>query len=296
MPRGFSFFSEEYMRTKCYDGYLVKTMDPVVFLMPYIMPRRCDSECKVNMELDLTNTTKFIKEHRDDIPGLTLYHMVFAAVVRACALNPEINRFITKNRLYQRKHVRISMMIKKHLAVDGRETCIYPTFEVTDSLAEIVKKTNTMAEEALAKMDDDSNSFDKLTGILCKVPPFIVGGFVKLMMFLDRNGWLPKALVDMQPFHSGFFVTNVGSIGLPNIYHHLYEFGTTSMFLGIGTKETVQKVNAAGDSKITRTINIKAVVDDRICDGFSYSCAFKTLKKCFEHPEILLEGYKKDKQ
>ena len=277
---------------RCYDGYLVQKLDPVVFLMPYIMPRRTDSETKIDLRLDLTHVERFIKEHRESIPGLTLYHIVFATIVRAAAITPEINRFIAGNRIYQRRTVRISMMIKKHLEVNGRESTIFPVFETTDSLAEIVRKTNALAEEAMAQLDDDSNGFDRFISLLYSVPPFILRGFIGFMMLLDRHGMLPEKLTQLQPFHSGFFVTNVGSIGLPVIYHHLYEFGTTSMFVSIGRKETVRELTQSGKVRTYRILPIRGVVDDRICDGFTYSCAFKTISKCFRNPEILLEGYK----
>ena len=276
---------------RCYDGYLVRKLDPVVFLMPYIMPRRTDSESKVDLKLDLTEVEEFIRKYRQEIPGLTLYHVVFATIVRAAAATPEINRFIAGNRIYQRRTVRISMMIKKHLEVNGRESTIFPVFETTDSLAEIVRKTNELAEEAMAKLDDDSNSFDRFMSLLYAVPPVFLRAFIGFMMFLDRHGKLPKKLADLQPFHSGFFVTNVGSIGLPVIYHHLYEFGTTSMFVSIGRKELVRELRANGSVRTFKTLPLRAVVDDRICDGFTYACAFKTMQKCFKHPEILLQGY-----
>lgn len=292
MKRGEEMFGKE---KKCYDGYLVKKLDPVVLLMPYIMPRRTDSESKVDLRLDLTKVEQFVREHHEDIPGLTLYHVVFATIVRAAAETPEINRFIAGNRIYQRRTVRISMMIKKHLEVNGRESTIFPVFNTTDTLAEIVQKTNTLAEEALAQLDDDSNGFDRFVSLLYAVPPFLLRGFIGFMMFLDRYGKLPKKLCDLQPFHSGFFVTNVGSIGLPVIYHHLYEFGTTSMFVSIGKKERVNEVLPNGHVRRYKILPLRAVVDDRICDGFTYACAFKTMEKCFKHPEILLEGYKEEK-
>ena len=128
-------------------------------------------------------------------------------------------------------------------------------------------------------------------GILYAVPPFILRGFVKFLMFLDRYGKLPEVLVNLQPFHSAFFVTNVGSIGLPVIYHHLYEFGTTSGFASIGKKETVTSISPKGVIKTTRVLPMKLVLDGRICDGYTYSCAFRTIRKCFEHPEWLMESY-----
>ena len=262
---------------KCYDGYLVKKLDPVVLLMPYIMPRRTDSESKVDLRLDLTKVEQFVREHHEDIPGLTLYHVVFATIVRAAAETPEINRFIAGNRIYQRRTVRISMMIKKHLEVNGRESTIFPVFNTTDTLAEIVQKTNTLAEEALAQLDDDSNGFDRFVSLLYAVPPFLLRGFIGFMMFLDRYGKLPKKLCDLQPFHSGFFVTNVGSIGLPVIYHHLYEFGTTSMFVSIGKKEL--KMGIRGSATCELIFENCEVPKENLLGqlGKGFSIAMKTL-------------------
>lgn len=276
-----------------YDGTMVRGLDPVTLLSPYIMPRRTDSQVLVDLKLDLTNVEAFIRKHKEDIPGLTLYHIVFASIIRACATTPQINRFIARNRVFQRKDVRISMMVKKTLSVDSDEDTISPTFSTSESLAEIVQKINSEAEKALNAMGSDNNTgFDKLTSILEKVPAPLLKIFINFMMYLDRRGRLPKALVDMQPFHCGFFVTNVGSIGLPVICHHLYEFGTCSCFVGIGAKENVNELKRDGTLKSYRVLPLKVTLDSRICDGFTYSMALRTIKRCFAHPEILLEGYK----
>lgn len=277
---------------KCYDGYLVTKLDPVVFMMPYVMPRKTDSEVKIDLRLELDKVEKFIREkRRDGMKDLTLYHFVFAALVRAASITPEINRFIAGSRIYQREQVRISMVIKKELHMAGKETTIFPTFEKTDTLEQIVNKIKVVSDEAILNTQDNSNDFDKLTSILYRIPPSLLRTAIGFLMFLDRHGKLPKFLVNLQPFHSGFFVTNVGSIGLPVIYHHLYEFGTTSGFLSIGKKEHVNYVNSKGEVKTKRILPVKFVLDSRICDGYTYSCAFRTIKKCFEHPEWLLESY-----
>lgn len=279
-------------KKKCYDGYLVEGLDPVVFLMPYIMPRRTDSEVKVDLRMDLTKIEHFIKEQRtNNIPELTLYHFIFAALTRAALVTPEINRFIARHRIYQREQVRISMIVKKELAIDGKESSIFPIFNADDSLNDIVRKINEKTEEAFENLKDDSNDFDRLTKILYKIPTWVLSVLIGSLHFLDRHGWLPKKLVNLQPFHSGFFVTNVGSIGLPVIYHHLYQFGTTSGFLALGKKETETVINSKGQTKTRRILPIKMVLDGRICDGFTYSTAMRTISKCFNHPEILLESY-----
>ena len=276
---------------KCYDGYLVKGLDPVVFLMPHVMPRKTDSEVMTDLQFDLEKVENFIREQKKgDIPELTLYHFVFAALVRAAFEYPQINRFITGRRIYERRHVKVSMTVKKKLSLDGVESQIFPTFEKTDSLKDMVEKIHKAAEEAL-QQEEESNGFDKLIAILMKIPPSIIGAFVRFMLYLDRHGWLPKVFLDLQPFHSSFFVTNVGSIGLPVLYHHLYEFGTCSGFLAMGRKENILKVNAEGQVEKRKVLPIRFVGDSRICDGYAYSCAFRSMSKSFEHPERLLKSY-----
>lgn len=277
---------------KCYDGYLVKSLDPVVFLMPYIMPRRTDSEVFADLKFDLSKVEEFIRvQRKNGIPDLTLYHFVFAALARAAFEYPQINRFITKNRIYERDHVRVSMVIKKTFELEGKESSIFPVFEKSDTLKDMVEKIQKLADEAMADRHGDSNRFDNLTGILYSIPPFIVRGFIRLMFWMDRHGWLPKSLVNTQPFHSSFFVSNVGSIGLPVIYHHLYEFGTCSGFVTMGRKETVIRLNRDGEPEKKKVLPIKFVADARICDGYSYSCAFRAISKCFDNPEILLKSF-----
>ena len=101
-------------------------------------------------------------------------------------------------------------------------------------------------------------------------------------------GMMPKVINRASPFHSSVFVTNVGSIGLNSIYHHLYEFGTTSIFLAIGKKEVVRELQSDGTVIRKNVINTRFVLDERICDGFYFATAIKHFKKLMKKPELLL--------
>ena len=279
------------MRKKVYDGTLVKALDPVVFLMPFIMPRRCDSQVFVNLDLELTKVEPFIREQRANIPDLTLYHFVFAALARAAFTVPQINRFIVDGGIYQRNDVKVSMMVKKELAIDGKESAIFPVIEPTDTLEDVVRKCQDLANEAFADLKGDSNSFDGLMKVLNAAPSFFTKAFVHAMFWMDGHGRLPKSLRQIQPFHSSFFVSNVGSIGLPVIYHHLYQFGTVSGFVCMGQKEWKLTMDRHGEVHKTKVLPITFLADSRICDGYSYSCAFRAIRKCFDRPEMLLSSF-----
>ena len=76
---------------------------------------------------------------------------------------------------------------------------------------------------------------------------------------------------------------------IPSIFHHIYEFGTISIFGAIGSKETVHELDRNGQLRRKTYLNMKFVVDERICDGFIYALGFKHIKSGISKPEQLME-------
>ena len=65
------------------DGFLVRNLDPMGKLIPFIMKSKSDSWVLFEDRIDITHTQDFLHTMRKtDLPGLTLYHIIFAAVVR----------------------------------------------------------------------------------------------------------------------------------------------------------------------------------------------------------------------
>ena len=110
--------------------------------------------------------------------------------------------------------------------------------------------------------------------------------FLKL---LDYFGLLPRFLTKLSPFHGSMFITNMGSLGMPPIFHHLYDFGNLPVFIAMGAKRTEYRMNKDGDVEKHRLLDFTVTCDERICDGHYYATAFKTLQKYLENPELLLE-------
>ena len=109
---------------------------------------------------------------------------------------------------------------------------------------------------------------------------------VKIRRIMDRYGFLPGYLLDASPFHTSMFITNMASIGMPSVHHHIYNFGTTSLFwsLGVPEKEFVLK-----DGKIERQryIPLGAVIDERIAEGAVFAKMTARLKYYLSNPELL---------
>ncbi|MEE0944001.1 MAG: 2-oxo acid dehydrogenase subunit E2 [Clostridia bacterium] len=273
-----------------YDGYRVRVKDPLFDVIPHIMRSRLDSQVFFEEQIDITGIREFIVENRKDIPNLSMYHLMVAALIRTMVQRPRLNRFVSGRKIYARSYIRASLAVKKSRDIDAEESIVMPEFEPTDTLADIARKFNEEVFEA-KRQDDDSkgNNTDVLVFLVNLLPGFLKKFLVWMVRNLDAIGMMPKVINRASPFHSSVFVTNVGSIGLNSIYHHLYEFGTTSIFLAIGKKEVVKELNSDGTVKSKNVINTRFVLDERICDGYYFASSIKLFKNYMKKPELLLD-------
>lgn len=270
-----------------YDGYRVKKVDPFFLLIPNIMYTRVDSQVYFSDEVEISALEKFVREHGEtDIPGLKLYHVMIAAMIRMISQKPYLNRFIMHSKIFARNNITISMSIKRGTGDDALTTVVKPEFEPTDTLYDVVRKFNEAVDEN-RKAESENDTDNTAVGI-GSLPAFLVRWVVRFMYFLDKRGWLPKIINKASPFHTSMFLTNMGSLGIRPIYHHIYEFGTTSVFVGMGKKETTYETQADGTLLKTRKIGIKVVADERICDGNYYATSMRSLARYLRSPEKLL--------
>ncbi|HPF56596.1 MAG TPA: 2-oxo acid dehydrogenase subunit E2 [Clostridiales bacterium] len=269
-----------------YDGWRVKPADPVMDLVPYVLRTRIDSQVLFEEEISIEKLEDFIKQHAQEIPGLSIMYILIAAMVRLISQRPYLNRFIVHNKLYAHNTIKVSVAIKRGLSDKGGEALIKPEFEPDDTLAEIARK---IEEEIVAtKPTDAENDTDKTAKILGKIPSWIKRPFVNLMYRLDSHGMMPKAIAEASPWHTSAFLTNIGSLGIDSVYHHLYEFGTCSLFLAMGKKNRETVRNEDGTERKEKTMRLRMVTDERICDGHYYAVSMRYYKKILLKPEQLL--------
>jgi len=251
------------------------------------MPQRSDA-CNTYADMfDITKTDPFCRQKvREGKTNFSFLHIMIAAYVRAISQRPALNRFVSGQKIYARKDIQIVMAIKKTMTIDAPDTIIKVRFEPDDTVDEIYEKFNKVVTEVTSKPDDKS-SFDKLNRVLAFIPGLFCRWTVKFLNFLDYFGWLPKKLLWLSPFHGSMIITSMGSLGIRPIYHHIYNFGNLPVFLAYGGRQSVLKTDAEGKVITKKYIELKAVTDERICDGFYYASAFKIIKRHVENPELL---------
>jgi len=266
------------------DGWKLRNVDALFLVIPYIMRTRLDSQNLFEAEIDIEPIEEFIRKYKKDIPDLSIMHVVMAAAVRLFSQRPHLNRFVVWNKIYAHNSISFSLAVKRELSDTGEETMIKPEFEPEDTIYDVVKKVNALVVES----SNNSNDVDAVAKIFGYFPPFIIRIAVKIIYGLDYIGILPKVIENVSPWHSSMFITNLGSIGIDAIYHHLYEFGTCSQFVAMGKKRRKKTFDENGEEKTVKTLQLKFVNDERICDGYYYAASMRYFKKILANPEVLL--------
>ena len=220
-------------------------------------------------------------------------NIIYAAIVRIIGERPRLNRFAMNGALYQRNKIYVSLVIKKSLTDDGVETPLKLKFNGDENIFEIKEKLDATIEKN--KDVEAANKTDKLVSILSAIPSGLIRAIVKFLMFLDKHGIMPKKIIEASPFHTSVFLTNVGSLGIDSIYHHIYNFGTTSMFFSMGKKKK-SYIYEDEEFKEEKCITLAFVGDERICDGYYYASSFKLLSKYLKKPELLEENGEVEKE
>ncbi len=271
-----------------YDGRKLRTLDPMSKVSPYIMVTRNTSSNNFTDTVDIDEIERYIRHKRidDGLAGFGIMHVLIAAYVRCVSQRPAINRFIGGQKIYARNGVQINLTVKREMKSDGLETIIKisPERDATaNEVYELIKK-----EVDLSKSDAE-NDFDGAAKAFNYIPGLILKFAVWALKTMDYFGILPKFLEKLSPFHGSMFITSMGSLGIPPIYHHLYDFGTVPVFCSFGAKQKKYELQADGTVKEKRFITLMWTLDERICDGFYYATAMKTLKNILRNPYVLDE-------
>lgn len=270
------------------EGRRIKTLDPMNYIIPFFMPDRNGATNYFKTTIDITEAENYLRKER--IAGrsnINLMHVIMTAYVRTVAQLPGINRYIRGQRIYARNDIAISLTIKKKMQLDAQETVVKLFTQPDDTLGGIYNKVNALIEEN--KVAGDSNGMDVLIRALIHIPRIILKFVVWLLKTVDYFGLLPKCITNLSPFHGSMYITNLGSLGIDPVYHHLYNFGNIPIFFAMGKKKNKYILDENGNVECRKIITITVSADERICDGHYYAEAFKRIKRLIEKPWLLEE-------
>lgn len=270
------------------DGKLVKNIGSMNVLMPYILPKRQDSEVYINQKLDVTELVKYVEKKKKENPDvkLTYFHVFVTAIGKVIYNRPLLNRFVVNKRYYDRNEVSISFVAKTEFNDESQELMSTVIVEKNDTLDSIRDK---ITKKVTKVRNNSNNSTDKAIELVGKLPKFIRDIAMKIFMYLDKHDLLPKSMCEDNLYYSTVLVSNLGSIDCGAIYHHLTDFGTNSIVITIGDIHKEKIINKEGKEEIRDICEFGVCLDERIADGFYFIKSVKLLEEIFNNPKLLEE-------
>ena len=268
------------------DGRVVRNLEPMQKIMPYVMKTRTDSMNMYEDTFACDAWDEYIKEKR--LQGVKMSYMTIfiAAIVRLIALRPRLNRFVMNGKIYARPKIWVSFVVHPTLRDGSTGTTIKLCFDGTENILEITEAVNAAIEKETVKRVEE-NGIDKLLRFLMNTIP---GPFIKFtvntLMWMDKHSIMPKKIIELSPFHTSFFITNLKSLGINHIFHHTYNFGTTGLFFAMGKEKKIPVIQ--GDKIVyEKHMGWGLVSDERFCDGLYFANSLRQMRKFMKNPAVL---------
>ncbi|MCX7655346.1 MAG: hypothetical protein N2Z76_02345 [Treponemataceae bacterium] len=269
------------------DGKRVKSLNPFQKILPYVMRGRNEAAVYFSMDIDIEPALRMVRDlnNREGGKKYGLFHVVIAAIVRVLEEKPLMNRFIMGKHVYARNYRSISFIVKKQLTEDARETDAKIFFDEGENFFTVAQKV----DQAIARAQSEELSPDeKEMYFLASIP----GGYriaTAVFRFLDRLNIAPAGMIKSDPLYTSVYVANLASLNLDAPFHHLYEWGTASVFVVMGRIERRKIQKKDGTEALHRWMNFKITVDERIGEGLYFARVLELFKRIMANPLVLLE-------
>lgn len=268
------------------DGRLLRTISPFNKFIPFIMPKRNDALNYYEESFEVSAVDKCLRAERvNGYKGIGFLHFMIAAYIRCISMLPGVNRFISGRRIYARNTITVVMAVKRTLSIDSAETTIKVDFEPTDTIFDVYRKMNEKIDEI--KSGATTNNTEDVAETFSKFPRFLIRFAITVLRVMDYFGWIPQSLLDASPFHGSMIITDLGSLRIGPIFHHIYNFGNLPVFISFGAKRHVYELDRHGQTVDKKYIDAKFTLDERTVDGHYYAQFLQAMRYIFAHPEIL---------
>ena len=268
------------------EGRLLRSLPAFNRFIPYIMPERSDALIYYEESFEITALDRRLRQLRvAGYKGIGILHFMIAAYIRGVSMLPGINRFCVGRRIYARDGIEIVMVVKRSMSLNATETTVKVHFEPTDTILDVYRKMNEKIEEI--KTGETNNNTEELAEAFSKAPRPLLRLALWFVRVLDYFGKVPESWLEASPFHGSMIISDLGSLRLGPVYHHIYNFGTLPVFITFGAKHHKYELNRHGQMLDNKYIDTKFVLDERICDGHYYSQFLQAYRYMFQHPEIL---------
>ena len=266
-------------KTSRSDGALVRT-HPYRRLMHFIMPSKVESIVLYETAFPADPLLAYLEQAGPRL-GADMTHCVVAAASVTLAQNPRLNRFVSGYRLYQRdgRWVTFSMKRKARDA-EAKVSAVKMRMEDGETFAELCARINAKIDEERSGV---KTAADKEFDVFNPLPRPVLRLAVPLIRWLDYYNLVPAFFIRDDGMYTSIFAANLGSLGMGEGYHHLYEWGNCPFFMVVGKVEE-RPVVEDGQIVVRRVLPVKFTYDERVDDGLTAGRGIDTLAAVLADP------------
>ncbi len=266
------------------DGDLVRNVPPIRAIMPYVMRGRNESAVLHDALHEIAGTRAWLKAYnRAHSDRATLFHLFAYACARALHLRPELNRFVSGGRIYQRREVSFSFAVKPAMEDQAALVTVRLVVPRDEPFPSFVRRMSAAIEEARTR----PRAVDREVALVMRLPGPLVRLGVALVRALDAWNLLPDAFIRNDPLFASLFLANLGSAGISDAYHHLYEYGTVGLFGAVSAPARTPVVEG-GAVAVRETLRVRWTFDERIHDAFYGARSLAVARRLLEDPGRVL--------
>jgi hypothetical protein len=267
------------------DGDLCRDVAPVRRIMPYLMRGRNESAVYYEAVYDVGPARRWLKAYnRGHADRATLFHLLLYACTVALHARPGLNRFVSGGRLYQHREVSVSFAAKTQMRDEAPFTTVKLVFPRDETFPGAVRRIAAAVEEGRR---GPARSVDREVALAVRLPHLLIRLAVGLARLLDRWNLLPGFMIRNDPMYASLFLANLGSVGLSDTFHHLYEYGTVSIF-GVMSAPRLTVRADRGGTTVYEGLQMRWTLDERINDGYYCAASLRIAQQILEDPERFL--------
>ena len=270
------------------DGRLVGDLPALRRVVPHLMTTRLESTVYYQQPLEVEHLMDWLDRVNAERPAeerIRFFHVFLTAWARLYRRRPELNRFISGRRTYEHRGISFAFTVKQAMSDEAPEVQAHIPFSGTETVDEVRARVDGVLDQARGAVRNEN---DRLVDTLVRLPRPVLAGVARAVWALDAVDLLPRTLEDAIPVYASSYLVNLGSLHAEAPFHHLYQHGTASVFVSIGTVRPEPVVDDAGGIVARRRVNVVYTVDERATDGFYLVHSARILQEMIDDPDSLL--------
>jgi hypothetical protein len=262
------------------DGHLVRGLHPYRRVMGFVMPTRNESVVYFDSYVDAEQLLAYLAQAGPRF-GCDVTHCLAATGCITMVQNPTVNRFSLGGRLYQRDGVYLSFSMKRAQADRAAKLSVIKIrLQEGETFRQLCERINSGIR---VERSGERTYADREFGLMSRIPRPILWLGVRALKTLDYYNLLPGSFIENDPLYTSMFCANLGSLQMGAGYHHLYEWGTCSVFTMAGQIED-RPIVRDGMVEIRKVLPLRFTYDERMDDGLNARFGIETFLYGLEHP------------